>query len=239
MRFDILALIVFMMSCGSQSTQDDTAQSQKELDRKGLGSAWIKSGRKTIDRGEGFILSGDGRAMSINMPLKSYKSWKLDGHDLIIKSSDQNEDTLQVVELTDTHLSVKKGSQELTFVKNDFKEECYLLHKKEFDYPVGGVKLYIVGDLIWGSMFYDDRQTDSSYGKLSNGKWEGDRLFLENRYSSEGESQIAEVVFKREGQDINQGFGEFLEKNGVWTIVREKPVTFDQKYIRSDCSEPN
>lgn len=91
---------------------------------------------------------------------------------------------------------------------------------------------------ITGVMSYNNYQFDSSSGVFEGSYKDG---ILRGNYSfiAEGEDSVRELIFKKEGDNLVQGFGSGRIINGVETIDQNLVINYDPTYTfikNEDCS---
>ncbi|MDQ3142733.1 MAG: hypothetical protein M3Q56_10860 [Bacteroidota bacterium] len=84
------------------------------------------------------------------------------------------------------------------------------------------MKLTITANLVNGDLAYNFYEKDKSKGTLT-GTMNGDTLFAQYTFMSEGMESVREVAFLKKGNDFVEGYGEmdketgtkFLDKNNI------------------------
>ncbi len=75
------------------------------------------------------------------------------------------------------------------------------------------MQIQINGDRFSGSMDYQFFEKDQSHGTIS-GTIAGDKLIGDYKFSSEGTESVSQIIFKKNTDDLQVGFGEMEEKDG-------------------------
>ena len=87
------------------------------------------------------------------------------------------------------------------------------------------LRLNKTGKKIGGNLEYDFHEKDRNVGMIS-GELQGDTLFAEYAFKSEGVESIRELAFILREVDVQEGFGEMEEKNGRMVFKDKSAVQF-------------
>lgn len=80
-----------------------------------------------------------------------------------------------------------------------------------------------------GDLHFNYYEKDSNKGTFS-GNLIGDTLWANYSFDSEGIESEREIVFLRNGNEWIQGYGEIVEKNGVFVFVNHGDIRFDNSF---------
>lgn len=92
------------------------------------------------------------------------------------------------------------------------------------------------GNLITGDLVYDYFEKDKNTGTLK-GQMQGDTLFAEYSFMSEGMSSVREVAFLKKENELIEGFGNMEEKAGKMVFKNKSALKFEKNITlkKSDC----
>lgn len=82
------------------------------------------------------------------------------------------------------------------------------------------------GDQVSGDLIYSLFEKDRNSGTV-NGKMLGDTLLLDYNFGSEGRQSVRQVAFLKKGDQLKEGYGEVLEKNGKVEFKQPAGLKFD------------
>lgn len=92
------------------------------------------------------------------------------------------------------------------------------------------------GTITTGELSYHFAEKDSNKG-IIKGEMRGDTLIADYTFSSEGKESVRQVAFLKKGDQMLEGFGDVLEKDGkmifkdLHTLKFGQPIIFD----KTDC----
>ena len=89
---------------------------------------------------------------------------------------------------------------------------------------------------VKGDLTYNFFEKDDNTGTI-DGTMQGDTLFADYKFQSEGKTSEREVAFLRRGDTMVEGFGEIKQESGKSTFKNRKRLNFESNLIltRSDC----
>ncbi len=87
------------------------------------------------------------------------------------------------------------------------------------------LRLNKTGQKISGSLEYDFFEKDRNVGMVS-GELNGDTLFAEYKFKSEGVESVRELAFILKEVDVQEGYGEMEEKGGRMVFKNRSAVQF-------------
>jgi hypothetical protein len=87
------------------------------------------------------------------------------------------------------------------------------------------LRLNKTGQKIAGNLEYDFFEKDRNVGMVA-GELQGDTLFAEYKFKSEGVESVREVAFILHDVDVQEGYGEMEEKNGKMIFKDKSAVRF-------------
>jgi len=90
-----------------------------------------------------------------------------------------------------------------------------------------------------GELNYSYYQKDKSFGTLL-GNVEGDTIFADYTFQSEGKTSVRELVFlKKDANTFVEGYGEIMEINGKMAFKDKSKIKFDGNvvYNKINCKE--
>ena len=98
------------------------------------------------------------------------------------------------------------------------------------------MRITIIDNVVSGDLVYEYFEKDKNLGKI-NGVINGDTLFAEYSFMSEGVLSIREVLFLKSGNEWIEGYGEVSEQSGKIVFADRKKLTFSSKMplIKTDC----
>lgn len=93
-----------------------------------------------------------------------------------------------------------------------------------------------IGDVTTGELTYKIWEKDSNKGIIEGGM-KGDTLLLEYTFDAEGSESSREVVFLKKGNQLLQGTGEMIKKNGRMMFKDISKLKFGESIIfeKIDC----
>ncbi len=111
---------------------------------------------------------------------------------------------------------------------------CYSYFK---DSNQVSLKITVVENKVTGDLTYKYFQKDKNIGKI-DGEIRGDTLFADYNFKSEGVNSVREVAFLKNGNQLNEGYGEVLEKSGKMVFKNRAGLNFENKMplIKTDCN---
>ncbi|MGK4568787.1 hypothetical protein [Flavobacterium sp. 3HN19-14] len=91
-------------------------------------------------------------------------------------------------------------------------------------------------EVIDGKLSYKFYEKDKNEGTFT-GQINGDTLFADYTFMSEGKSSVREVAFLKKGNDYIEGYGDVEEKDGKTVFKDRRKLFFDGKTVlsKSDC----
>lgn len=87
------------------------------------------------------------------------------------------------------------------------------------------LRLNKTGQKVSGDLEYDFFEKDKNVGMVA-GELQGDTLFAEYKFKSEGVESVREVAFLIHEVDVQEGAGEMEEKNGRMIFKDKSKVQF-------------
>lgn len=98
------------------------------------------------------------------------------------------------------------------------------------------LKIEVFPNVVTGVLKYQIEGKDSNEGTI-DGKLNGDTLFANYTFSSEGKSSIREVAFLIREGEVTEGFGELKEESGAMMFKDRSVVNFSKgiKFTKIDC----
>ncbi|MDI1255960.1 MAG: hypothetical protein PSV16_07645 [Flavobacterium sp.] len=113
--------------------------------------------------------------------------------------------------------------------------ECYLGILKN---DTVAMQLSIKGaEIIDGKLSYKFFEKDKNDGTFT-GQINGDTLFADYTFMSEGKSSVREIAFLKKGNIYIEGYGDVEEKDGKTVFKDRKKLFFDSKIVlkKADCN---
>lgn len=115
------------------------------------------------------------------------------------------------------------------------QKECYQA-VIEKDTLILSVDVNSVNEFL-GELEYSYFEKDKSFGTLL-GNVEGDTIFADYKFQSEGTTSIREMAFiKKDAMTYVEGYGEMIETNGKMSFKDKSKIKFDGNivYRKIDC----
>lgn len=90
--------------------------------------------------------------------------------------------------------------------------------------------------LVTGTLMYNFYEKDKNTGTIE-GKIDGDILFADYTFNSEGVKSVRPVAFKVTGNQFIEGYGETEENNGKMSFKNKDSLNFDHSITLApfDC----
>ena len=107
--------------------------------------------------------------------------------------------------------------------KNQITASCY-----QYSSGKETVRLHLnpIGDSIKGDLLYAFFEKDNSTGTIK-GTMNGDTLFADYTFLSEGQVSIREVAFLKQGQNWLEGYGDVVVNEHKSTFANKAALNFD------------
>lgn len=98
------------------------------------------------------------------------------------------------------------------------------------------VRLELNGNDVSGTIVYDYSRKDRNEGALK-GKLNGDIIIADYSFDSEGSRSVRQVAFRKNGNDLIEGFGSMEEIDGKMSFTRPDSLIFNPSFLipASDC----
>lgn len=90
---------------------------------------------------------------------------------------------------------------------------------------------------VEGDLKYNFYEKDDTQGVLE-GEFLGDTLFANYRFISEGIESEREVAFLRNGDSLQEGYGEMEEKDGKMVFVSRNSLNYGQSFLLGETECP-
>lgn len=92
------------------------------------------------------------------------------------------------------------------------------------------------GTITTGELSYRFAEKDSNNGTIK-GEMHGDTLVADYTFNSEGRESIRQVAFLKKGDQMLEGFGDVIEKDGKMIFKHLDSLRFGQPIIfdKTDC----
>lgn len=92
------------------------------------------------------------------------------------------------------------------------------------------------GKITTGELSYNFAEKDKNKG-IIKGEMRGDTLVADYTFSSEGRESVRQVAFLKKGDQMLEGFGDVLEKDGKMVFKHLDSLRFGQPIIfdKTDC----
>jgi hypothetical protein len=113
-------------------------------------------------------------------------------------------------------------------------EECYKGIVKED--TIAMTLIIKDNEITDGQLSYHLFEKDMNDGTLK-GQINGDTIFADYTFMSEGKQSVREVAFLKQGNAYMEGYGDVREVNGKMIFVDPKKLKFDSKTVlsKSEC----
>ncbi len=136
--------------------------------------------------------------------------------------------------------SEKKVAPENDSVLNKKAEEpvaqnaCY---RSLFKRDTVTLYLEVNNNKITGNLVYNLFEKDKNSGVIA-GQMKGDTLLAEYTFMSEGMNSVREVAFLKKGNNLVEGYGDMVEKDGKLVFKNTSALNFENKIIlvKEDCT---
>lgn len=92
------------------------------------------------------------------------------------------------------------------------------------------LKMRSANGLVTGTLIYNIYQKDKNSGTFE-GKMDGDILFGDYTFNSEGMKSVRQVAFKKVGNNFIEGYGETEEQNGKLNFNNKDSLSFEHSII--------
>lgn len=94
------------------------------------------------------------------------------------------------------------------------------------------------GNAVEGALTYVLREKDMNTGTIK-GVMEGDTLFADYTFSSEGITSVREVAFVKRGDDLVEAFGEVEEQDGKFVFTDPSLLSLNENVVlqASPCGD--
>jgi len=219
---------------------------------KGMTGSWMAPIPGQESFMDGFTLSPDGTAGSINMATLKYAKWRMSG-DLVILEG-ESAGVRQTGPVTDTFI-VRKGSDgvialvsasgrvmQLTdtatvrrYVNDLAGEQCFTDNKRPG--ILVQLRCRMKGDSLIGSMSNRIEGKDFNFGKVFALR-SGDTLRGKYLFSSEGLESVREIIWHREGNAWVEGTGEITEEGNTARFRDPARISFNGFRLEpGNCTE--
>jgi hypothetical protein len=98
------------------------------------------------------------------------------------------------------------------------------------------LKMRSANGLVTGTLMYNFYEKDKNTGTIE-GKIDGDLLFADYTFNSEGVKSVRPVAFKKTGNQFIEGYGETEENNGKMSFKNKDSLNFDHSITLApfDC----
>ena len=115
------------------------------------------------------------------------------------------------------------------------KSGCYAYYS-EIDTIL--LKIEVFPSVVTGILKYQISEKDKNEGEIE-GKIDGNKLFADYTFSSEGKTSVREVVFLLNKNNVIEGFGKMKEDNGKMIFENNANIDFSNgiKLTKIDCAE--
>lgn len=211
-------LLVLLLTAGCFSCSNESGS---------ITGSWVIEMPDQPQHKQGFTLKEDGRAVAINMGYMNFEKWEKQGDKLILSGKKERsgemtdfKDTLKIIAVADSMLTVEKGGQQIRYYKaidpdklvNDFEiYECFVYQTKK---DSAFMHVNVADSVVTGELVYALFQKDRNQGRI-DGVMRGDTLLARYTFVSEGTESVREVVFLKKGTGWLEGFGEVKDSAGV------------------------
>jgi hypothetical protein len=93
------------------------------------------------------------------------------------------------------------------------------------------------GDYITGTLEYRFYEKDRNTGSFT-GMMHGDTLIADYSFVSEGISNVRQIAFLKNGEQLSEGYGDVEEKDGKSVFKEKQSLRFGQGFVlnKSACS---
>lgn len=100
------------------------------------------------------------------------------------------------------------------------------------------LKVEVFPNVVTGVLKYQLSGKDKNEGTLE-GKLEGNILYADYTFSSEGKKSVREVAFLLKNDMAMEGFGAIEEKNGKFVFKNRSNIDFTKgiKYVQVNCAD--
>lgn len=100
------------------------------------------------------------------------------------------------------------------------------------------LKVEVFPNVVTGILKYQISEKDKNEGTIE-GKLDGNKLFADYTFSSEGKLSVREVAFLLNEDDVTEGFGEVKDDNGKMVFINKADIDFSKgiKLTKIDCVE--
>lgn len=100
------------------------------------------------------------------------------------------------------------------------------------------LKLEVFPNVVTGILKYEFSEKDNNIGTIE-GKLEGNKIFADYTFISEGKESVRSVAFLLNGDTVIEGFGEMIEVDGKLTFKNKDEIDFSKgiEFNPIDCVE--
>jgi hypothetical protein len=112
-------------------------------------------------------------------------------------------------------------------------ESCYVFNNGQDSIKMS---IEINNNKAKGDLNFNYYEKDSNTGTFS-GTVNGDTLWANYTFTSEGIESSREVVFLKQQDSWIQGYGDVMEKNGGFVFINHNDIRFDNNFVleKTDC----
>ncbi len=127
----------------------------------------------------------------------------------------------------------KTPETDLSTVKDTPVTNCYT-YASESD--TISLKITQVNDSVSGTLIYKLKEKDSNTGTVK-GSFKDSILLADYTFLSEGVSSVRQVAFKKEDNNLVEGYGEVFNDNGKTSFRKPDSLTFSStlKIVKTAC----
>jgi hypothetical protein len=219
----LLLLLTCLFSCTKESGS--------------ITGSWVTDMPDQPQHKQGFTLKDDGKAVAINLGEMNYEKWEKQGDLLIISGKKNTEsqediiDTLKIISVGDSTLTVEKNGQKYSYTKasnpeklvTDFEiYECFAYKMKK---DSAFMHINVADSIVTGELMYWFHEKDKNQGKI-DGVMRGDTLLVKYTFVAEGTESTRESAFLKKGSGWVEGFGEVIDENGVMVFKNRSKLSF-------------
>ncbi len=100
------------------------------------------------------------------------------------------------------------------------------------------LKIEVFPNVVTGVLKYQLSGKDKNEGTIE-GKLDGNKLFVDYTFASEGKTSVREVAFLLNGDEATEGFAEVESANGKMIFKNKADIDFSNgiKFTKIDCVE--
>ncbi len=110
---------------------------------------------------------------------------------------------------------------------------CYAWHSGK---DSAGLSLQVSGNKVTGTLNYNLYEKDSNKGSIS-GNIENDLIVADYTFQSEGMTSVREVVFKIDGDNLIEGFGDIDVEGDTARYKNKTELEYntERPFVKTDC----